>query len=364
MMARRAVIGLFASLAVGFVASAFAPLTVTGQEAPSLSRDDQFARLKSGIPDVAVIDQEGRRLKFYTDLVKGRKAAINFVYAQCRTVCPMLTATFRAVQDKLGAALGHDVSLITITLDPASDSPSRMKAFAEPFEPKAGWSFVTGDPADVKILLDAFNVGGGAIADHAPIVIIGDDKKGQWTRVSGVDSADTIASLLDDGRVANEASAYFPNLELSDQSGRTLRFYDDVIKDRLVVISSIYTDCPGFCPMVVENLSRARSYLPQEVVKNARFVAITVDPDNDTPERLRQFAERRGLDREWTLLTGEKANVNWILYKLGLYAEDLRTHSSIVLIGNALAGVWAKRLALDDAKTLARTMEKVSTTQR
>src|SRR6185503_15122896 len=85
------------------------------------------------IPDVTVQDQNGKSLNFYTDLVKGKVVAINFVFTTCTTICPPLTATFRRVQQQL-AQQNSSAKLISISVDPAIDTPERMRDFAAKFK--------------------------------------------------------------------------------------------------------------------------------------------------------------------------------------------------------------------------------------
>ncbi|HEV7375880.1 MAG TPA: SCO family protein, partial [Pyrinomonadaceae bacterium] len=86
------------------------------------------------IPDATVYNQNGRRLNFYTDLVKGKTVAINFIFTTCTTICPPLTATFRRVQQELGERVGSDIALISISVDPVTDTPERLQDFAAKFK--------------------------------------------------------------------------------------------------------------------------------------------------------------------------------------------------------------------------------------
>ncbi len=82
------------------------------------------------IPDVFVRDQTGRTLRFYTDLVKGKTVAIDFIFTTCTTTCPLLSANFRKVQEGLAGSVARDVQLISISVDPLTDIPERLQAFA------------------------------------------------------------------------------------------------------------------------------------------------------------------------------------------------------------------------------------------
>ena len=149
----------------------------------------------SRIPDVRVYDENGNALRFYTDLVKGKTVAINFIFTTCTTICPPLTATFRRVQQDLteGAA---DVQLISISVDPTIDTPERLHEFAAKFKAGPRWTFVTGDAAQINSLL---RVLGAAVADrndHTPMVLIGNDRTDYWTRSYGLSSPEALVRVI------------------------------------------------------------------------------------------------------------------------------------------------------------------------
>jgi cytochrome oxidase Cu insertion factor (SCO1/SenC/PrrC family) len=149
----------------------------------------------SRIPDVRVYDQKGVQKSFYTDLVKGKTVAINFIFTTCTTICPPLTATFRKVQQDLSVR-GLNVQLISVSVDPATDTSERLSAFAEKFKAGPGWTFVTGDTASIDSLLRAL---GAAVAnknDHTPMILIGNDAAGFWTRAYGLASPAELVQTL------------------------------------------------------------------------------------------------------------------------------------------------------------------------
>jgi protein SCO1 len=147
------------------------------------------------ISDFTIQDQNGKSLKFYNDLVKGKVVAVNFVFTTCTATCPSLTATFRKVQQHL---IEHkfDVQLISISVDPTIDTPERLHAFAEKFNAEPGWTFVTGSSSDIELLLKEFGVYVANKNDHTPMVLIGNDKAGYWTRAYGLSSPDALVKLL------------------------------------------------------------------------------------------------------------------------------------------------------------------------
>lgn len=148
------------------------------------------------IPDLPVYDQNGERLKFYTDLIRGKTVAINFIFTTCTTICPPLTATFRRVQRDLGERVGREIFLISISVDPATDVPTRLHDFAAKFEAGPGWTFVTGEKSDIDLLLKAL---GAAVADkndHTPIVLVGNETTGYWTRTYGLAPPSTLVKII------------------------------------------------------------------------------------------------------------------------------------------------------------------------
>jgi cytochrome oxidase Cu insertion factor (SCO1/SenC/PrrC family) len=153
---------------------------------------------KMKIPDVEVLDQDGRKIHFYTDLVKGKTVAINFIFTTCTTICPPLGATFARVQKELGERAGRDVRIISISVDPATDTPERMKAWGAKFKAGAGWTFVTGAKPQVDELLRALGAQSARPEDHSPAVLIGNDARGQWTRAYGLARPTQLVQMIND----------------------------------------------------------------------------------------------------------------------------------------------------------------------
>ncbi len=152
---------------------------------------------KMTIPDVELVDQDGRKVRFYTDLVKGKTVAINFIFTTCTTICPPLGATFARVQRELGARAGRDVRFISISVDPATDTPERLKAWGAKFHAAEGWTFVTGLKPQVDELLRALGAATASPAEHSPTVLIGNDAAGQWTRSYGLARPAVLIGLID-----------------------------------------------------------------------------------------------------------------------------------------------------------------------
>lgn len=147
-------------------------------------------------------DQDGNRRKFYSDLIKDKTVAINFIFTTCTTICPPLAATFARVQKGMGEKVGRDVFFISISVDPATDTPERLKAWGAKFKAGAGWTFVTGAKADMDRLMAAL---GGSIArpeDHSPMVLIGNEPAGYWTRAYGLSPPGRLVEMIEAARTS------------------------------------------------------------------------------------------------------------------------------------------------------------------
>jgi cytochrome oxidase Cu insertion factor (SCO1/SenC/PrrC family) len=152
--------------------------------------------LTNKIPDVVVYDQNGNELNFYSDLVKGKTVAIEFIFTTCTTICPPLTAIMRKVQTELGERVGRDIELVSVTLDPTTDVPDRLKAYAAKFHAGEGWTFVTGKKSDIDKLLMALGGYSSDKNDHSPMILIGNDPAGYWTRSYGLAPSSTTVKLI------------------------------------------------------------------------------------------------------------------------------------------------------------------------
>lgn len=159
---------------------------------------DRSSTVDIKIPDVLVYDQDGRRLNFYSDLIKGKTVAINFIFTTCTTICPPLTATMRQVQREIGARIGRDVLLVSVSVDPVTDIPERLKSFAAKFGAGPGWTFVTGRKTEIDKLLRALGAYVNDKSSHSPFILVGNERTGYWTRSYGLGSASTIARLIVD----------------------------------------------------------------------------------------------------------------------------------------------------------------------
>ncbi len=150
---------------------------------------------------------------------------------------------------------------------------------------------------------------------------------------------------------------YFPNVPLTTQDGTTVHFYDDLIKGKTVAIELIYTHCKDACPLETARLAQVQRILGDRVGRDIFFYSISIDPQRDTPEELKAYAEKFHVGPGWLFLTGKSEDIDLISKKLGLYSDpdpaNRDGHTVYLLLGNEPTGQWMRNAALDNPKFLA-----------
>ena len=153
---------------------------------------------------------------------------------------------------------------------------------------------------------------------------------------------------------------FFPNVTFTTHQGRTVRFYDDLVKGKIVAIDLIYTTCKYACPLETARLAQVQRLLGDRMGRDVFFYSITIDPDHDTPAVLAEYAEKYHAGPGWLFLTGAKGDIELIGRKLGLYTgPDPRNpdgHVPYLLVGNQATGQWMRNSAVDNPKFIARTI--------
>jgi cytochrome oxidase Cu insertion factor (SCO1/SenC/PrrC family) len=154
---------------------------------------------------------------------------------------------------------------------------------------------------------------------------------------------------------------YFPNVPVVTQDGKTLNFYDDLIKDKVVIVSFIYTTCADLCPVTTARLGTLQAKLGDEMGRNVFFVSVSVDPEHDTPAMLKAFAEAFDAGPGWQFVTGKPEDITAITMKFGDRSSErgLQDHRIEMLIGNDAIGDWERESALTDLDQVAMTVHSM-----
>jgi protein SCO1/2 len=147
-----------------------------------------------------------------------------------------------------------------------------------------------------------------------------------------------VPRRLDEG----EQRRYFTDTKLLDQDGREVRFYTDALRGKIVLVSFIYTNCTDICPILMHNLTDVQDSLGGRFGVDVFFVSISVDPEDDTPEELKKYAERYGAKPGWTFLTGPKKDVDAVIRRFGEFKDDFEDHSMVFVLGDVKNARWSK----------------------
>jgi protein SCO1/2 len=150
------------------------------------------------IHDLELLDQDGRKVRFRSDVVGDRIVVIDTFFTTCGLICPILSAIFADVQERLGDRLDKEVALVSISVDPNTDIPPRLKEFAGTWEAKPGWVFLTGQKQTVDQVLEGLGLYSADFAAHPAAFLVGDGKRGEWTRFYGFASPEQILGRVDE----------------------------------------------------------------------------------------------------------------------------------------------------------------------
>jgi len=167
----------------------------------------------------------------------------------------------------------------------------------------------------------------------------------------------TSLCLIAPMALAGMGASYLPNIPLITHEGEKVRFYDDLVADKVVAINFIFTDCPDTCPAETAKLLRVREALGDRVGDDIFMYSISIDPERDTPEVLANYREKFGIGPGWTFLTGNEEEIILLRKRLGLYMEEIQgddgDHNVTFIVGNDRTGKWIKRSPFDNPISLA-----------
>jgi protein SCO1/2 len=155
----------------------------------------------SHFPNIELITQDGKKVHFFDDLIKGKIVAIDLIYTTCHYACPLETARLTQVQKKLGDRVGSDIFFYSISIDPEHDTPEVLKAYMEKFHVGPGWTFLTGKKEDIDFLskrLGLYSDPSVNADGHVPHLLIGNEATGQWIRGSALDNPSFQARMIGD----------------------------------------------------------------------------------------------------------------------------------------------------------------------
>ncbi len=198
-----------AALALALAFSADAP----AEEDPHAKHRAMMHQSAGSAPEAADIDlrdrtlvnQHGQDVRFVSDVIGEKIVVMDFVYTTCTTICPVLTALLTQIQGELGDRLGDEVVMVSVTVDPARDTPQRLKAYSSKHGARDGWVWLTGPKSTVDDVLTGVGAYSVNFEDHPSMVLIGDGRTGEWQRLFGFPSPDRIMSVVNELQKDREA---------------------------------------------------------------------------------------------------------------------------------------------------------------
>ena len=167
------------------------------QEPPAPQTPNAESAAKKYFTDVVLVNQNGEKMRFYSDLLQGKVVIINSFFATCAGSCLPLTRNLEKLQQGLGARLGKDVYILSISVDPEVDTPANLKAYAKKLNAKPGWYFLTGDKESVDFALKKIGHFVDNRENHLNIFIIGNERTGLWKKAFGLAKSDELMKVVD-----------------------------------------------------------------------------------------------------------------------------------------------------------------------
>lgn len=152
--------------------------------APEAARAETSRYKEDYFTNRTVTNQDGKVLRFYDDVIKNKIVIVSFIFTSCTDLCPLTTARLAEVQRRLGDRVGRDIFFVSLSVDPETDTPERLKAFADAFGAGPGWQFLTGRPEDMTVINRALGDRSRTRSEHRNEVVLGNDRTGEWARDS------------------------------------------------------------------------------------------------------------------------------------------------------------------------------------
>jgi protein SCO1 len=147
--------------------------------------------------DTVLVDQNGQRVRFYSDLMKDKTVIIDTFFATCQASCLPMNRNLAQIQEGLGARLGKDVHILSISVDPTVDTPTLLNAYARKLNAKPGWYFLTGDKENIELILKKLGQFVDDKNDHLNIFLIGNDRTGLWKKAFGLAKSEELMKVVD-----------------------------------------------------------------------------------------------------------------------------------------------------------------------
>lgn len=188
-----------AAVILGTIAALGSALPTTGASAVPIKSETngpsfRVVPARYDIPAVSLKDQDGKASELRDMLGGSEPVALNFFFASCRTICPVMSSAFSEMRQKLGPG-ARSIRLVSISIDPEQDTPDVLRAYAKRFSAGPGWTFLTGTQDQIDLVLKAFLAESGGKFNHQPLFFFRDPSTDRWLRVDGLAGASDLAGI-------------------------------------------------------------------------------------------------------------------------------------------------------------------------
>ena len=179
--------------------SQLAPVVAQESDAnkQSIAANPEKSPAQNYFTDVVLINQNGDKMRFYSDLIKGKVVVINSFFATCKGVCLPMNRNLEKVQEALGDRVGKDVHIISISVDPLVDTPANLKEYAKNLHARPGWYFMTGDKQNVDFALKKIGHFVGDKENHLSILIVGNERTGLWKKALAIAAINELVKVVE-----------------------------------------------------------------------------------------------------------------------------------------------------------------------
>ena len=147
--------------------------------------------------DVELVNQDGEKVRFYTDVLKGKTVVVNAFFTTCTSVCPPMNRSMEKIQEAFGDRVGKDVFLVSLTVDPATDTPARLKEYASKFHAGKGWTFLTGKKENLDWALYKLGQYVEDKESHKTVIIVGNEATGLWKKALGMAKVEDLIQIVE-----------------------------------------------------------------------------------------------------------------------------------------------------------------------
>jgi len=187
------------------------------------------------------------------------------------------------------------------------------------------------------------------------------------TKIDHTEHRAQLASAGQDSLATDQTNLSIPDVLLVNEKGEKIAIRENLFKNKIVVINTIYTTCTSVCPIMGIQFSQLQALLKQrpDTLKDTQdiiLISISIDPLNDTPQRLQSWKNKFNGGPGWTLLTGSQSNIDRLLKATGLFAPDPQEHTPVTLVGSLQNNQWTRLSGLGPAEQIAQLVDKLLAT--